>query len=227
MPEHFRGDLLGRQRFGAEVAQVVERQVEGRIALRARVEHVGQREDVVAFVFLIKYVDAFAGFELRHVFPVVHEHRFDGLHLGVLYLGQEGALRVAVGGDGRDFRGCDLLLIGVLAFAFVDDGVTFGTEVLVGPVHHILLGDLFHAVQLADVVGPLLAVDERVDVEHGALVVFVELVHQLHLVVVDRSLDQPFVELSGANLRRFGQQQVAHFVERLSGFRTAAMRNVP
>ena len=74
---------------------------------------------------------------------------------------------------------------------------------------------------MADVVGPLLAVDERVDVEHGALVVFVELVHQLHLVVVDRSLDQPFVELSGANLCCFGQQQVAHFVQRLPGFGAA------
>ena len=224
---HLRCDLLGAHLVRSEVAQVVEGEVECRVVLRTRVEYVDQREDVVGFVFLIQHVDALLRLELRHVLLVVHEYRLDRLDLRVLYLGEELALRVAVGHDRRDLRGCDLLLVGVFAFTLVDDGITFGAEVFVGPVHDVLLGDLRHAVELLHFVGPVGAVDERVDVEHRAAFVLFERTHHLHLVIVDGRLDQAFVEIPVAQLGHFGQQHVAYFVERLPGLRAACYQERP
>ena len=214
---HLRCDLLGAHLVRSEVAQVVEGQVECRVVLRTRVEYVDQREDVVGFVLLIQHVDALLRLELRHVLLVVHEYRLDRLDLRVLYLGEELALRVSVGHDRGDLRGGDLLLVGIFALALVDDGVTLGAEVLVGPVHDVLLGDLRHAVDPCDFVCPVGSADERIDIEYRAAVVLLERAHQLHFVVVDGRFDQVFIEVPVPQFCYFRQKQVAYFVERLPG----------
>jgi len=212
---HLRCDLFGGHLVGPQIAQVVECQIQRRIVLRTGVEDVDQREDIVGLVLLVENVDAGLRLELRHVFLVIDEYGFDRLHLRGLYLGEEFALRVAVGHDRGDLRCCDLLLVGVFALAFVDDGVTFGTEVFVGPLHDVLLGDLRHAVEPCDLVGPVCAADERIDIEYRAAVVLLERAHQLHFVVVDGRFNQFFIEVPLPQFCHLLQKQVADFVERL------------
>ena len=218
---HLRGDLLGAHLRGAEVAHVVEGHAQLGIVLRAGVEDVDQREDVVHLVLLVEHVYARHGVELRHVGRVVHEDGLDGLHGALLDRGQEVALLVAVRDDRGDLRSGDLLHALVLALTLVDDGVALLAQVLVGPVDDILLRDLGHAVELVHLVGPVGAVDERVGEGEGAAVVVLGLPHELHLVVVDRCLDELLVEVARAQLGHLREQQVAHLVERLPGLRAA------
>ena len=51
-------DLLGGSGCGAEVAQVIERQIKARIALDSAVEHACQGRDVVGLVLLVEKSDA-------------------------------------------------------------------------------------------------------------------------------------------------------------------------
>ena len=63
------------------------------------------------------------------------------------------------------------------------------------PAGPFLLGDLRHAVDPCDFVGPVRAADERIDIEYRAAVVLLERAHQLHFVVVDGRFDEFFIEV--------------------------------
>ncbi|CDC95889.1 unknown [Alistipes sp. CAG:268] len=167
-------------------------------------------------------MDAVADVELRHLLLVIDEDGLDGRHLRLLDLGEEGALLVAIRGDRRDLRGGDLLHALVLALAFEDDDVAVFSKVFVCPLHDVLLGDFLHAVELCHLVGPVGAGDERLHVHVGPRVVVLEGAHHVELEVVDRRLDELFVEVARAELGHLREEQVADLLERLSGLGSAA-----
>ena len=75
-----------------------------------------------------------------------------------LNLLEEAACGVAVHHDGSDCRLAHLLLVRVFALLLVDNGIVVVLQIFIGKVHDILFGQLRHAVQGGDFVGPVASV---------------------------------------------------------------------
>ncbi len=168
----------------AKIAQIIERQIEARVALSSAVEHVGQGRDVIDLVLLVEKLDSVGQTAFGHFLGEVHEHRLDRGDRRVLDLGQELALLVAVGLDRSDCRGGDFLDVLVLADALIDSHITVGSKMFVRPVHNLLLCDFLKSLHPQGIVFPVVTVDERFHETHRPVVIVFQLTHVGELVVV-------------------------------------------
>ena len=146
------------------------------------------------------------------VLGVVEEYRLYRLHLRLLYLLHECALQVAVGRYRRDRGLLNLLLCGVFALMFVDDGVAVG-EMALGEVHNLLLCDAGDAVEAFHLRLPRASVDEGVDERRCATLVTVERAQELELHVVLNRRQQLVAELATLELLDFCEHDSLHLVE--------------
>ena len=131
----------------------------------------------------------------------------------MLNLHEEGTLLVAVRHDRRNGRLGDLLLIGILTLTLIDYGIVLGTELLVGPGHHLLLRDLREAIHATYDIGPLLAIDKGIDKHIGTTLVRVHHLHHLRFEVVDRGLQERLVPLAATQQLHLAEHQLTHLVE--------------
>ena len=162
---------------------------------------------------LVEDVDTRLRLELCQVFVIIDEDRFDGLDGCFLDFCQELALAVAVGGHGGNLGGGYLLYALVLALPLIDCHIAVSPQIFVSPAHDVLLGDLGHAVDEGDCLGPILTIDESVYTRHCPVVIVLIGFHHGKFHIIDRSLDEGVVEVSAAQLAGFGQQQFAHVIE--------------
>ncbi|OAV70612.1 hypothetical protein Barb7_03251 [Bacteroidales bacterium Barb7] len=167
------------------------------VVLVAHVKDVQQGEDVVCRVLLVEDGESGLCLELLNVLVEVKEDGFDGLHSGgsFLYFRQEGTCGIAVGFNRGNLRLLYLQLVGVFAFAFVDEGVVVA-EIAVGKGGHILLGYLAQAVEAFHFVLPIRPVNERGHEHIRAGFVVFQLRHLRQLVVVEDGFEQVVLKLS-------------------------------
>ena len=138
---HLAGNLFSTAGFGTEIAHIVRCERNGRIGEGALVEKELQGGYVVDVIMFVEDFDAGLCLEYRHVLGIIHEYGLDRLDLTLLKGGQEIALLVTVGDDGGNLRGVDLLVLGIWTDALVCNYVAVFTEILVRPVHDVLLGE--------------------------------------------------------------------------------------
>ena len=192
------GDVLGRFFRGAQVADVVGSQGEGRILVAALVEPEGEGGNLVFHILLVQQFQAAHGVH-HHVFLEVHEDGLDGLCLRLGNFLQEGALFVTVGDDGGNLGGADALDGRVGAGVLVHYGVVGVGEVLLRPGHDIGLGEGLGVLDLLHLRGPAAALYEGVHHHAGAGAVVLQAVHHGQPIVGLGGVHQRFREITGGH----------------------------
>ena len=167
-------ELGGTHLLGAQEVHVAQGGLVAVVGSGTEVILVGQGEQVVQIVVLIKQRQLLAGLAYGHLLAEVHKLGLDGLDDFAQDVAHKVALLVAVGGNRGDGGLVNLLLGGVNAHALVHTHEVVVQQVAVGKCHNLVLGHASHAVEFAHLLGPVHMVDKGVDQLAGAGAVVVQ-----------------------------------------------------
>ena len=208
----FRDGLL----VGTYVVEIISSIAVAHVILVAQLITEGEVEEVVLCVLLVEQRQLLAGLGDGEVFLEVEELGLYRSHFCVLNLLNEIALILAVGRYRSDGRLLNLLERLVLADALVYTYEVVGTQMLVGKVDDIFLGQLALAVELLGYVFPFLVVDEGVYHDAGSVLVVVESFVEVELLVCHDSRKQFVGKLATAQLIHLAKHEGTCVFELLS-----------
>ena len=134
-----------------------------------------------------------------------------------LHLFQEPTGILSVAGYGRDGRFVYLFLRLILSLTLIHTSkIVF--EIAVGEGHNLFLGHIGLTFEASHNVFPPLVVDEGIDKQVRALVIFLQRAIKIHLDVIDNRRKQVIGKIAALQFVHFLQQQGAHFFQRLPFF---------
>ena len=211
------GIFIGAVLVRPQVGEIVGSHPQERIVVGAAVVTESEGGDVVLLVLLVQ---EFQALELGdgHILFIIHKHRGDRSGFRGGDGGQESALLVAVGGDGRNLGSVYLFDALILSQMLENQGISVLREVFVGPGHDILLGDGGDTVCPAHFPFPGGSVDEAVQEQPHTGPIGSKGTHPAQFVIGFHGLQEFFGEVSVAEPGHLGQHQVAHLFQGLTLF---------
>ena len=208
-------DVVGRTGIGADIVEIVSRNLQLLAVLTAHREDEREVEEVVSSVLLVEHLGAVLHLTLAQILVEVDELWLDRLRLAVDNGGEEVTMLVVVRRNRRDVRLLNLVDRRVVAETLVDTDIVV-KEVTAGEVHDLLFGDLRHTVELPHDMLPALAIDEGILHHLGAVAVTAQAAQHIKFLVGKDSLHQVLVKLSTFEFLYLGKHEVTHLFELLS-----------